>query len=260
MYAAIGYRASILSRTSSRLVVSLKNCVHVPKLVACRRPERICHRQWLDTSFGSVMSLTVAPSLHRFVPRRALETTSFGYEVVASVQCVDDCVATVQWIDCWCPDAAQFILVEASTDLRADTCDALVRAIGESHLRPKIRLVCKFPSLDDTELLAILHRYEIGFLFSADEQREFGPLAERGILGVCADAATALRSGKKGSQCGARQLVRKAHDLGLRSIASQIPTLEDVRNLLALGFDYVSQSTEGFIPTEPSFAWQGRVV
>ena len=173
---------------------------------------------------------------------------------------VDDCIATVQWIDCWCPDAAQFILVEASADLRFDTCDGLVRAIGESHLRPKIRLLCKVPSLDDAKLMAILHRHEIGFLCSADEQCEFGPLAERGILGVRADAATVLRSGQRGSQSGALQLVRQAHDHGLRSIASQIPSTENARDLLALGFDYVSRSDEGFIPTEPSFAWQGRVV
>jgi hypothetical protein len=206
------------------------------------------------------MSLTVAPSLHRFVPRRALETTAFGYEVIARNHCVDDCIATVQWIDCWCPDAAQFILVEASEDLRSDTCQGLIDAIGESHLRPKIRLVCSVRSLADAELLAILHRHEIGFLLLSDAHSELGPLAEKGILGVRVDAKTAFAPRTTPNRLDARQLVSRAHDLGLRSIASQIPTSEDVRNLLAIGFDYVSQSDVGFIPTRPSFAWHGKVV
>ena len=80
-------------------------------------------------------------------PRRALETTAFGYEVIASSRCMDDCVATVHWIDCWCPDAAQFILVEVSSDLCAKNCQDLVRSIDDSHLRHKIRLVCRAESL-----------------------------------------------------------------------------------------------------------------
>jgi EAL domain-containing protein (putative c-di-GMP-specific phosphodiesterase class I) len=206
------------------------------------------------------MSPPVAPSLHRFVPRRALETTAFGYEVIARNQCLDDCIATVQWIDCWCPDAAQFILVEASDDLRSETCGDLIRAIGESHLRPKIRLVCSAHSLIDAKLLAILRRRDIGFLLLDDGHSELEPLAQKGILGVRVDARTILRLGTGDDRFDARQLVSRAHDLGLRSIASQLPTSEDVRSLLAMGFDYVSPRDGGFIPAEPSFAWQGRVV
>jgi hypothetical protein len=206
------------------------------------------------------MSLTVTPSLHRFVPRRALETTAFGYEVIARNQCLGDCIATVQWIDCWCPDAAQFILVEASADLRSDTCQGLVDAIGESQFRSKIRLVCNLQTLADAELLAILHRHEIGFLLLDGAQGELGPLAEKGILGVRVDAKTAFAPRTTQTRLDARRIVSRAHDLGLRSIASQIPTSEDVRELLAVGFDYVSQSNVGFIPTKTSFAWQGKVV
>lgn len=241
-------------------VVCLKKRVDAPKLQMRSGLARLRCRPCRATPFGNVMSLTVAPSLHRFVPRRALETTAFGYEVIARNHCLDDCIATVRWIDCWCPDAAQFILVEASDDLRSDTCQGLIRAIGESHLRPKIRLVCNVPSLADEELLAILHRHDIGFLLVDDDHNELGPLAEKGILGVRVDAKTALSSGTTENRSDARQLVSRAHDLGLRSIASQIPTSEDVRNLLAIGFDYVSQSDGGFTPTKPSFAWQGRVV
>jgi len=203
------------------------------------------------------MSLTAEPSLHRFTPRRALETTAFGYEVIASNRCLDDCIATVQWIDCWCPDAAQFILVEASSDLGAKNCQDLVRSIDDSHLRHKIRLVCRAESLADEQLLAILHRHEIGFLLVSSNVSELKPLAAKGILGVRADTKNANTAV---ARFHPRQLVRTAHDLGLRLIASQIQTAEDVGNLLAIGFDYVSQSDGGFVPTEPSFAWQGRVV
>jgi hypothetical protein len=209
---------------------------------------------------GIVMSSTGSPSLHRFVPRRALETTAFGYEVIAKHKRIDQCISTVQWIDCWCPDAAQFILVDAPDDLGSDTCQGLIHAIDESHLRPKIRLVCNAGSLADAELLAILHRHEIGFLLVNGGPSELSALAEKGILGVRVDAKATPRAGTTGNRFDARQLVRVAHDLGLRSIASQIRSQEDVRNLLAIGFDYVSHSDGGFIPTEPSFAWQGRVV
>ena len=87
---------------------------------------------------------------------------------------------------------------------------------------------------------------------------ELKPLAAKGILGVRADTKNA--NAAVAHRFHPRQLVRTAHDLGLRSIASQIQTSEDVGNLLAIGFDYVSQSDGGFVPTEPSFAWQGRVV
>jgi len=207
------------------------------------------------------MSLTAARALHRFVPRRALETTAFGYEVIAQCQGVDDCVATVQWADCWCPDAAQFILVQACDDLRAETCQSLICAIGDSHLRPKIRLVCKAQSLADEDLLSILRRNEIGFLLMTDDRSRMESVAGTGILGVCVDAMTALGCANETTRPGdARQLVRTAHDLGLRSIASQSSTSKDVENLLALGFDYVSRFDGGFVPAEPSFAWQRKVV
>ncbi len=207
------------------------------------------------------MSLTVAPSLHRFVPRRALETTAFGYEVIARSRHVDDCIATVQWADCWCPDAAQFILVRASDDLNVETCQRLIHVIDDSHLRPKIRLVCRSHSLVDQELVSILHRKEIGFLLETGDRNEMKSLAETGILGVLVDAKTALASaGATAHPWITRQLLSAAHDLGLRSIASQASATEDVGDLLALGFDYVSSSDGGFVPAEPSFAWQRKLV
>ena len=206
------------------------------------------------------MSLTVGPSLHRFVPRRAHETTAFGYEVIARSQGVDDCIAVVQWADCWCPDAAQFILVQASDDLGAATCESLIHAIDDSHLRPKIRLVCRSQSLADDDLIAILHRKEIGFLLETESREEIESLAETGILGVRVNAHAALRSANETSPIwSARQLLRVAHDLGLRSIASQSTASEEVGDLLALGFDYVSCADGGFVPAEPGFAWQRKL-
>jgi len=171
-----------------------------------------------------------------------------------------DCIETLHWVDCWCPDAAQFILVEASSDLRSNTCHDLVRAINNSHFRPKVRLVCRATSLADGELLAIFHRQDIGFLLAIDGQSELRPLAEKGILAVRVDGDSALSPDTAPNALDTRRLLREAHDLGLRSIASQIPTAEGVRDLLALGFDYVSQNDGGFIPSEPSFAWQRKVV
>ncbi len=65
-------------------------------------------------------------------------------------------------------------------------------------------------------------------------QRTGAPLAQKGILGVRVDARTILRLGTGDDRFDARQLVSRAHDLGLRSIASQLPTSEDVRSLLAI--------------------------
>lgn len=207
------------------------------------------------------MPPTVAPSLHRFVPRRALETTAFGYEVIVRSKNVDDCIVAVRWADCWCPDAAQFILVRAADDLSVETCERLIRVIDDSHLRPKIRLVCRSHSLVDEELVSILHRKEIGFLLETDDRNEMEALAETGILGVRVDAKAALASASETAHpWSARQLLRAAHDLGLRSIASQSSTPEDLGDLLALGFDYVSSSDGGFVPAEPGFAWQRKLV
>lgn len=206
------------------------------------------------------MSLTVAPSLHRFVPRRALETTGFGYEVFARSDGLEDCIATVRWADCWCPDAAQFILVRASDDLSAGSAHSLIRAIDDSHLRPKFRLVCRSKSLADGDLIAILHRNEIGFLLETEDRDEVESLAETGILGVRIDAKTALGSSNGTPPLSsARQLLRAAHDLGLRSIASQSTNSHELGDLLALGFDYVSCSDGGFVPAEPGFDWQRKV-
>jgi len=207
------------------------------------------------TFIANVNSLTVAPSLHRLVPRRALETTAFGYEVIAANHCVDDCIETVRWVDCWCPDAAQFVLIDACDDLRAGNCQQLIQAFRESHLYSKMRLVCGASILGDDELLAILHHHDIGFLLASYEQDDLEALAHKGILGVRIDAETLLAS----SNADARGVVDTVHDMGLRSIASQVPTSSEVRNLLAIGFDYVSQSEGGFMPADPSFSWRGRV-
>jgi len=221
---------------------------------------RICGSPRHATSLANVNSLTVAPSLHRLVPRRALETTAFGYEVIARNHCVDDCIETVRWVDCWCPDAAQFVLIDACDDLRGGNCHHLIQAFRESHLHPKMRLVCGASMLGDEELVAILHHHDIGFLLASYEQDDLEGLAHKGILGVRIEAETLLASSDVATCMEARRVVDTVHDMGLRSIASQVPTSSEVRNLLALGFDYVSQSDGGFMPADPSFSWRGRVV
>ena len=206
-----------------------------------------------------VMSLTAAPVLHRLIPRRTQETTAFGYEVVARNESVDDCVGTVQWIDCWCPDAAQFILVSASPDLNAASARSVVRAIGESHLRPKIFLVCRPNALEDPKLLEILRRQAIGCLLATGDPGELATHAAKGILGVHVSADDlAHPDALKGSH-RAREVIEVAHDSGMRSIVSQTTSPESVGELLGLGFDYASQRDGGFTPPEPSFAWRSRL-
>ena len=206
------------------------------------------------------MPLTVSPSLHRFVPRRALETTAYGYEVVARSECLSDCISTVQWIDCWCPDAAQFILVEASEDLATTTCGPLIEAISDTHLHRKIRLVCSAESLRDLPLVDELHRHDIGFLLRADITCDLERLAQRGILGVWVGGEAIDSRGPIARGVDLEGLVSKVQELGLRAIASQVPSPDLVRSLMEAGYDYVSQRDQGFIPSQPSFAWQRRVV
>lgn len=204
------------------------------------------------------MSSTTSPSLHRFVPRHALETTAYGYEVISRPGTVEDCVQTVHWIDCWCPDAAQFVLLEASNDLSTATCSTLLGAIDESHLGPKIRLVCKASSFADDALLDMLRERNLGLLLEHDGEVDLERFTEKGILGVRLGAVTLGGSGQKAQTPQTRRVLRAAHDLGLRSVASQISSSSDVRDLLAIGFDYVSQSDLGFVPVKSGFEWQLR--
>jgi len=196
------------------------------------------------------MPLTATPVLHRLAARRALETTAFGYEVVAESRRLADCVRTLQWIDCWCPDTAQFILVEVSSDLTASTCAGVLWAITESHLQHKIRLICSAGMLNDSELLKVLHDHEIGFVLASTDESELAWSAGKGALGVHMKASTRPDPRRVG------RLLNSAHYLGMRSIASQTTSPEAARNLLSWGFDYVSQRDGGFTPPEPSFAWQ----
>jgi hypothetical protein len=204
------------------------------------------------------MSSTTSPSLHRFVPRRALETTAYGYEVVSQPVTVEECVQTVHWIDCWCPDAVQFVLMEASNDLSPSTCSALLEAIDRSHLAQKIRLVCKASSLADDALLDILRERNLGLLLDHDDDVDLQRLTEKGILGIRLGAEALAGSGQGAKTSRARTVVRAAHDLGLRSVASQISSPEHVRSLLAIGFDYVSQRSLGFVPMKSGSEWHLR--
>ena len=205
------------------------------------------------------MSSTTSPSLHRFVPRRALETTAYGYEVISRPGTVEDCVQTVHWIDCWCPDAAQFVLLEASNDLSTATCSTLLDAIDDSHLAQKIRLVCNASSFADDALLDMLHKRNLGLLLEHDDEVDLERFTEKGILGVRLGAVTLEGPGQRAKTSRTRRVVRAAHDLGLRSVASQISSSVDVQDFLAIGFDYVSQSDLGFVPVKSEFEWQQRL-
>ena len=204
------------------------------------------------------MSSTTSPSLHRFVPRRALETTAYGYEVISRPGTVEECVQTVHWIDCWCPDAAQFVLLEASNDLSTATCSTLLDAIDDSHLGRKIRLVCKASSFADDALLDMLRERNLGLLLEHDDEVDLERFTEKGILGVRLGGVTLAAPGQRAKTSQTRRVVRASHDLGLRSVASQISSSADVQDLLAIGFDYVSQSDLGFAPVKSGFEWQLR--
>ena len=207
-------------------------------------------------SLEFVMSLSAAPVLHRLIARRMLQTTAFGYEVVARSESVDDLARTVQWIDCWCPDVAQFILVGASQDLNAASSRRVVRAISESHLRPKIHLVCTANTLEDSELLEILRKQAIGFLLATGDPSELAAEAAKGIVGVHVSADDLTHSDAPQGSRPARQVVKVARGSGLRSIVSQTASPEAARKLLSLGFDYASQRDGGFTPPEPRLAWR----
>lgn len=155
----------------------------------------------------------------------------------------------MHWIDCWCPDAARFVLVEGSTDLSTANCHRLLDAIDDSHLCQRIRLVCKASTFADDALLDMLRGRNLGLLLEHDGEVDLERFTEQGILGVRLGAVT-LRGSEQRSQTirRARRVVRAAHDLGLRSIASQIPSSVDVRDFLAIGIDYVSQRNLGFVP------------
>jgi hypothetical protein len=213
-------------------------------------PQRIGPRSF---PCKNVMSATQCPSLHRFTPRCALETTSYGYEVLAPAGNVSDCVKTVRWIDCWCPDAAQFILIEASSDFSLQSCSGLLAVIDDSHLAPKLRLVCNAPALFDQGLIDAFNCRGIGLLAADPNVADLERLADRGIVGVRLNGSPLTASntpavGRVPFRMG--ELLKAARNLGLRSIASQVSGGAELSRLFAGGFDYVSVSGHGIAPSD----------
>ena len=204
------------------------------------------------------MTPTKLCSLHRFVPRSASEMTDFGYEVLANGDA--DCVTTLNWAECWCPDAARFVLIDAPADLTAETAGDLISAISDSHLGRKIRLVCDAKTLADDELISLLRRYDIGYLLGVETAGDVQTVALKGAIGVRLGAERFVGAVDNGvNHAEARATVAIAHGLGLRVLASQI-NAANRSNAWALGFDYVSVRDEGFVPVEPDFPWLRKPV
>ena len=186
------------------------------------------------------MSSAASPSLHRLQPRRALETTAYGYEVIARTATTDDCVRHVRWIDCWCPDAAQFVLLDASPDLSTGSCHALFEAIGAAHLGRRIRLVCSAATLADDGLVEQLVDRDIGVLLAVGDDAlavDACGLIDRGVLGLRLGSHAVGEATDAQARMRARSLVQQAHAFGLRVVASQLPGTADERDLFAVGID-----------------------
>jgi hypothetical protein len=219
-----------------------------PCVVASRDSPREFFRRLAAQAI--VNAATPLPSLHRFVPRNAFETTSYGYEVIARVADLEDCLSTVHWIDCWCPDAAQFILLETPKDLSLHNSAAFFDAIERSHFAPKLRLICPSSVFEDVGLVEEFSKRQLGML--ADEEA-LAHLEERtaaGVLGIRCNAIEHMSDSRR--RLVARDLIRDAHASGLRVIASQSDPALDVREVLAIGFDYVSLADGGMRPVDTS--------
>ena len=79
-----------------------------------------------------------------------------------------------------------------------------------------------------------------------DDLEHLGAIALR--LGPAAIAAAT----SAGDQLQAPDVVRAAHELGMRLVASQMTRVVDERHLFALGFDYVSQDFDAVRPVGPN--------
>lgn len=207
-------------------------------------------------------SSTLSPSLHRFAARSDFETTAYGYEVIASPANLSECVQVVAWIDCWCPDAAQFILFDAFPGISLRNCLPLLAAIDESHLGPKLRLVLPKSIVCEPELLQALNCRGVGLLAADPDVADLVRLTQSGIIGIrvgtshfaCThDSVTA----RVASQIRDRN--NDAHRLGLRAVASQVPGATDLRHLFSAGFDYVSVLGQGVAPRLDRAFLHGRV-
>lgn len=207
-------------------------------------------------------SSTLSPSLHRFAARSDFETTAYGYEVIASPANVSECVQVAAWIDCWCPDAAQFILFEAFPGISLRNCSPLLAAIDESHLGPKLRLVLPKSVVCEPELFQALNGRGVGLLAADPDVADLVQLTQSGIVGIRVGAshfADANASVKARVAFQLRDLNNDAHRLGLRAVASQIPEATDLRHLFVAGFDYVSVLGQGVTPRLDRALLHGRV-
>lgn len=209
-----------------------------------------------------VTSSTLAPSLHRFAARSDFETIAYGYEVIASPANLSECVQVVAWIDCWCPDAAQFILFEAFPGISLRSCSPLLAAIDESHLGPKLRLVLPKSTVCEPELSQALNSRGVGLLAADPDVADLVRLTQSGIVGIRVGAshfADAHDSVNARAAFQIRDLNNVAHRLGLRAVASQIPGATELRHLFSAGFDYVSVLGGGVIPRLDRAFLHGRV-
>ncbi len=207
-------------------------------------------------------SSTLSPSLHRFAARSDFETTAYGYEVIASPANVSECVQVAAWIDCWCPDAAQFILFEAFPGISLRNCSPLLAAIDESHLGPKLRLVLPKSVICEPGLFEALDSRGVGLLAADPDAADLAQLTQRGIVGIRVSGShfTDPRDSVNAQVAFAmRDVNTDARRLGLRTVASQIPGVADLRHLFSAGFDYVSVLSHGVTPRLDRALLHGRV-
>lgn len=191
-----------------------------------------------------------SPTLHRFVSRPSIGRSSYGYEIAKGHATVIDALATIAWIDCWCPDAAQFVLMDAPAGLCVGNSARLVDAIVRSDFSSKLRLVCGAAVLADRPLVSRLAERGIGLLLDSVVDADLQQIARLGIVGIRLGHARL-------SATQLRRVAASAFELGLRSVASQVSTDAVACVLTGHGVDYVSTSSSGIKPV-PTDSWFER--
>ena len=199
------------------------------------------------------MSATASVSLHRLRASRELRAFEFGYEVITPGISLESSLATIEWIDNWCPDAAQFVILDTPRGMSFSACRTLLDATEQSQFSDRLRFACRSAFLSEHLLVRLLVDNGIRLLLDAPMVVSLERATERGIVGVRIGAGVVARSQSDQTHADKlRNVLASAHELGLRSVASQLPSAANDNDLFEWGIDYVSHATEGIRPVDPA--------
>ncbi len=198
------------------------------------------------------MSATIWPTLHRFVPSASSELSGYGYELLTAPTTIDEALYAIDWIDCWCPDAARFVLVDAPAEMDAQNCGRLLSAIDESPFQARLHFVCDHDTLAELSSPRQATSHAFSLVIDANPETDIESACQRGALAIRLNgtAIAELIAHRRGSHW--LSVLSRAREMGLRCIASQVPVHVDERELFALGFDYASRVGHGLGPQDIS--------